>query len=130
MQELKFPHTLKGDLSAAEARLVWNWGRNKNAKLLGGENEKIVDVLRQASADQTLRQLYDLIIIDGKKDKASVEEDIRFALHRMAPGGHLAFCSYGMHYNQGVTAAADEQANKQLWRLVDRADSIAVFKVT
>jgi hypothetical protein len=66
-------------------------------------------------------------LIDGRHDRASVEADIAVVLPHLAPGAVLAFHDHADPAHPGVQSAADAAAMQYGWRLVERADFLAVF---
>lgn len=66
--------------------------------------------------------------IDGAHDYDSVRTDIESVLPHLTGGAVLGFHDYEDPAFPGVKAAVDEAAARHGWRLLDRADHLAVFQ--
>jgi hypothetical protein len=68
-------------------------------------------------------------LIGGDDNRQSVEADIAAAAPHLAPGALVGFHDYGASAHPDVQPAADAAAARHGWRLVGRADFLAVFAV-
>jgi hypothetical protein len=68
-------------------------------------------------------------LIDGSHDRQSVEADIAVALPCLAPEAILGFHDYGDPAHPDVQIVVDAAAQAHGWRLLERADCLAVFTV-
>jgi hypothetical protein len=68
-------------------------------------------------------------LIDGGHDRASVEADVAAALPQLAFGAVIGFHEYSAPSHPAVRLVADAAAARNGWRLMERADHLAVFAV-
>jgi len=66
-------------------------------------------------------------LIDGSHDRLNVDADIAAAAPHLAPGAAIGFHDYGDPAHPDVRPAVDAAAQRFGWRLIDRADFLAVF---
>jgi predicted O-methyltransferase YrrM len=66
-------------------------------------------------------------LIDGAHCRPYVEADIAAAVAQLAPGAVIGFHDYGDPAHPDVQPTADAAAQRFGWRLVGRADFLAVF---
>ena len=71
---------------------------------------------------------FDLILIDGAHDAASLGRDIAAALRRLAPGGRLAFHDYPDPGWPEVRPTVDAHARALNWRRVAQEGYLALFQ--
>jgi hypothetical protein len=68
-------------------------------------------------------------LIDGDHSRWSVEADVAAALPHLAVGAVIGFHDYSAPAHPAVRLVADAAAARYGWRLVERADHLAVFAV-
>ena len=66
-------------------------------------------------------------LIDGAHDRGNVAADIAAVVGHLAPGALIAFHDYADSAHADVQPTVDEAAARHGWRLVARADFLAVF---
>jgi hypothetical protein len=66
-------------------------------------------------------------LIDGAHDRKNVDADIATVWPHLTPAAVIGFHDYGDPAHPDVKTAADDAAKRFGWRLVDRADYLAVF---
>jgi hypothetical protein len=66
-------------------------------------------------------------LIDGSHDRGNVEADILTVVGHLTPGALVGFHDYGDPAHPDVRPVVDEAAARYGWRLIDRADFLAVF---
>lgn len=69
-------------------------------------------------------------LIDGAHDRDSVTADIELVAGLMMPGGLIGFHDYDSPAFPGVREAVDRAISERGWKLVDRADHLAVIDTT
>ena len=67
-------------------------------------------------------------LIDGGHDRHSVEADIAMTLPHLATGAVIGFHDYDSPDFPDVREVVDAAAARHSWRLVERADLLAVFQ--
>lgn len=68
-------------------------------------------------------------LIDGSHDRYNVESDIAAVTPHLAPGARIGFHDYADPAHPDVQPAVDATAQRRGWRLVERADFLAVFAI-
>ena len=71
---------------------------------------------------------FDLALIDGEHDAASVTSDIAAALPLLAPGGRLAFHDYPDPGWPEVRRTVDDHAQRLGWRRIAQEGYLAIFQ--
>lgn len=108
----------RGDQSEA-AEWVRRYGLADRVVFLQGD---------AAAACATLAPPFDLALIDGEHDAASVTADIAAALPLLAPGGRLAFHDYPDPGWPGVRRTVDAHARRLGWRRIAQEGYLGVFQ--
>jgi hypothetical protein len=67
-------------------------------------------------------------LIDGDHDGRSVAADIASAIPHLVPGAAIGFHDYADPRHPDVQPAVDRAAREHGWKLVERADHLAVFE--
>jgi hypothetical protein len=68
-------------------------------------------------------------LIDGDHDSRSVSADIDAVIPHLTPGALIGFHDYADPQHPDVQPTVDRAAKKHRWKLVERADFLAVFEI-